>query len=368
MVKQYLLENFIMLFEIVGLFFIMRSSVHVSRRTLIYTYVALALLLFDSIIFTVERWLGNQEGALSPFRPLLSFFDYSLQPVIILLVMQITAPIKKKDLWLIIPVAANLILTFTSQWTHVVCYFSEDNTYHGGPLKYLPYFVFGFYLVVFFIQSIKHYSRYPVKDRINMAYIILASFAGMLLWNLFEYNSAYNSIFTSAIVLYFLFYYIETSKIDSLTGLMNRQCYYKEIKNTFNNKVTAVVSVDMNDLKYYNDSFGHAAGDKALKTVAKVLLMGTRFKKTVFRVGGDEFFILYYAASKEFVEKDIALMRAEMAKTEYVCAFGWSPVHSMSKIEDAVRYADALMYKEKATLKKTKANTDVWLNVEEVKE
>ena len=74
---------------------------------------------------------------------------------------------------------------------------------------------------------------------------------------------------------------------------MNRQCYYADINND-KDKITAVASVDMNDLKKINDSQGHAEGDKALYTVATCLVQGNLSKKHIYRVGGDEFVILVF--------------------------------------------------------------------------
>lgn len=55
---------------------------------------------------------------------------------------------------------------------------------------------------------------------------------------------------------------------------------------------SAVLFVDLDDLKVLNDSFGHGGGDEALIHVAEKLLLGTRANDTVARLGGDEFCVL----------------------------------------------------------------------------
>ncbi|MCR4961476.1 MAG: diguanylate cyclase [Lachnospiraceae bacterium] len=69
-------------------------------------------------------------------------------------------------------------------------------------------------------------------------------------------------------MIYYLSLYVLTAKEDTLTHLLNRQCYYADSEKE-KDMITAVVSVDMNDLKKINDTHGHDAGDKALKTVAE---------------------------------------------------------------------------------------------------
>lgn len=79
-----------------------------------------------------------------------------------------------------------------------------------------------------------------------------------------------SELFASLLIIYYLSLYVLTAKEDTLTQLLNRQCYYADMEKMAD-KITAVVSVDMNDLKKINDSQGHDAGDKALKKVAECL-------------------------------------------------------------------------------------------------
>lgn len=112
----------------------------------------------------------------------------------------------------------------------------------------------------------------------------------------------------------------------------------------------ALVSVDMNGQKLYNDTQGHEAGDTALKTVSAVLWENCGPSGVVYRVGGDEFIILYKSAGDVEPLEAIAAMREKMAQTPYVCAFGYAAKKGKS-VEDAVRRADAEMYADKAALK-----------------
>lgn len=81
---------------------------------------------------------------------------------------------------------------------------------------------------------------------------------------------------------------------DSLTGILNRRGYDKVLQEKYNkaiseNKVIGIVSIDMDNLKVINDTFGHAHGDNALKTIAKALEMSIKDGEYCARNGGDEF-------------------------------------------------------------------------------
>ena len=348
-VLKYIASNFVMLAELVGLWVLSGISVHVTKRTLVYTRASVLLLLLDSVLFNVEVWTQSFE-TLSIWRPILSYSIYALQPVILIMMMQITAPIKKGHFWLLMPEILGTMLYFSSPWTHYVCWFTEDNRYQGGPLSILPYAVFGFYVVIFMIRCALHKGQNHLRDRIVAIYLVLGAVLGVVLYEIFDVTDDYSAIFTSAILLYYLYLYIHMANLDPLTELLNRKCYYKDI-SSYAGRISAVASVDMNELKWVNDTQGHAAGDLAIRTIAVCLAVNSGKSKTVYRVGGDEFMVLYYGKSEEQVVADVKAMRDALAETPYVCAFGYAMTNGSNDIESVIRESDGRMYEDKAQLK-----------------
>lgn len=81
---------------------------------------------------------------------------------------------------------------------------------------------------------------------------------------------------------------------DSLTGILNRRGYDKTLQEKYNyalkyDEHIGIVSIDMDNLKFINDKYGHIHGDIALKTIAKALSMSMKDDDYCARVGGDEF-------------------------------------------------------------------------------
>ena len=90
---------------------------------------------------------------------------------------------------------------------------------------------------------------------------------------------------------------------DTLTGLPNRQLFYDRagiaIANARREKhKIAVITLDVDGLKFINDHFGHMAGDRVLVTIANRLEGLLRKGDTVSRFGGDEFLILLNAVNR----------------------------------------------------------------------
>ena len=84
---------------------------------------------------------------------------------------------------------------------------------------------------------------------------------------------------------------------DSLTGLVNRRRFRRALEETISlnsryGATGAVLVIDIDGLKAVNDSFGHPAGDSALRRVAAVLRGRVRATDVIARMGGDEFAVL----------------------------------------------------------------------------
>lgn len=88
------------------------------------------------------------------------------------------------------------------------------------------------------------------------------------------------------------------SKEDPLTGVYNRRYFEEKIREEAYRAMRqkyplTLLMLDLNKFKWYNDHFGHRAGDEVLKKVAKRLKSSVRDKvDAVCRYGGDEFVIL----------------------------------------------------------------------------
>lgn len=84
---------------------------------------------------------------------------------------------------------------------------------------------------------------------------------------------------------------------DALTGLANRSLFTNRVEHAVamharNGQGVVVMFCDLDDFKHVNDSFGHAAGDALLVTVANRMRRVVRASDTVARLGGDEFAFL----------------------------------------------------------------------------
>ncbi len=83
---------------------------------------------------------------------------------------------------------------------------------------------------------------------------------------------------------------------DALTGVLNARAYYEVCDRMIrvaqrNSEPYAVLFVDLDHFKSINDTYGHAAGDHVLKSVADCLTRNIRHSDALGRIGGEEFSI-----------------------------------------------------------------------------
>ena len=98
---------------------------------------------------------------------------------------------------------------------------------------------------------------------------------------------------------------------DSLTGLPNRTLFMELLEYTVegskrNNKLHAILFLDLDRFKNINDSLGHLIGDMLLQEVAARLSLCVRGSDSVARLGGDEFTILLYNIDKPDVAATVS--------------------------------------------------------------
>ena len=155
---------------------------------------------------------------------------------------------------------------------------------------------------------------------------------------------------------------------DALTGVFNRRGFYKHSmqiikKSRMRRENVIIYSIDMDGLKFINDTFGHSEGDKAIKAISDTLVKCTGDNGICARFGGDEFAVLIKGNALGSGDEFIDLIEAELEKCNTNGRFPYKIAMSCGyeviyyddddSIDEALRKADIKMYKTKR-LKKSK--------------
>ncbi|RUO41874.1 hypothetical protein CWE22_06915 [Pseudidiomarina aestuarii] len=106
---------------------------------------------------------------------------------------------------------------------------------------------------------------------------------------------------------------------DALTSLGNRSLFIPLLENEMKraermNRAFALALIDLDNFKSFNDSFGHALGDKVLKEFAQLVRKNLRDIDVAARMGGDEFAILFPETPMSEARHAVERLRKQVEK------------------------------------------------------
>ncbi len=149
---------------------------------------------------------------------------------------------------------------------------------------------------------------------------------------------------------------------DSLTGLFNRLAYDRAISAVdVSSAAYIIVICDLNNLKYFNDTYGHTIGDTYIKDSASLIKQAFKNLGPVYRIGGDEFCIIMKDKSifqYETATRQLDTLLYNYNKTSEILkmniAYGYALYDKKidHDIYETRNRADAMMYEKKFFMKK----------------
>ena len=117
----------------------------------------------------------------------------------------------------------------------------------------------------------------------------------------------------------------QLSTVDRLTGLLNRGYFDERIEEEASRarrygRPLTVALIDLDKFKQFNDTYGHAAGDDALRTLANVLKLSVRRSDIVARYGGEEFVVMFPETPVHEAMEKLETIRERIAALRIVIA------------------------------------------------
>ncbi len=197
-------------------------------------------------------------------------------------------------------------------------------------------------------------NNFPVLFVLNMAIFIPIVIAPVLAWPLVGSHFRLINIERE---LYF------SATYDMLTGFLSRNAFFSNLKLVHdlairNKTPLTIASIDIDEFKKINDSYGHAAGDEVLRVFGDLVKSAVRKSDFVGRVGGDEFvLVLPYTevAEASHVAENIRALVENTPVTygnmqiSFSLSIGISQVDSFTPemIDEVLVYSDKALYQAK---------------------
>ena len=148
---------------------------------------------------------------------------------------------------------------------------------------------------------------------------------------------------------------------DALTGVQSRLAYDDQIEQEIARwerygSPFSYVILDIDHFKNINDKYGHSAGDKALKTIAEIMLQQIRKSDFIFRIGGEEFVLLLINTEVSKVEVLVEKLRKVVFAREFhfdqdsvslSLSAGLTETRDGDSVKSIYERADATLYRAK---------------------
>lgn len=348
--------NFTAISSIVVLIAFIKTNVSFSDRINRFFLLSCSL----ALILTISdntRFITAHLDQPNIFRYISAGVGYAIRPSIIYILAIIAGRHEKKiNLLIIIPLYFCILVSIMSIFPFskgIMFSFSQTNDFVRGPLGFLSHITCGIYsvfIIYFSIRNLK-YNRYEL---IVVVFILLAGITAAFLENKFKFDFILSQVIVAGIIFYYLYLCVQTYKRDTLTNLMNRRCFYLELNHLLKNDLI-LLSMDLNNLKHYNDTLGHSAGDRALVTTTKYMLSHFSKDAKIYRTGGDEFMAIFTGKDELFVKNLVEDFQKDLNNTEYRVACGVAKYSSGDDIEKIITLSDERMYSDKVKIKNQEA-------------
>lgn len=299
------------------------------------------------VITDVLESIAQLDPARRTLRIITSIAGYTLRPAAILGFLLVVWPPEKPKWFLWIPVALNGLLYTTAAFLPLTFYFDGEYHFHRGPLVGTVYVVCIVYLILVLITIHRRFRDRRGGDTAMIYLCAVGSIGATVIDGVFGGISLISAILISSLVFY-LFLRMQDMDHDPLTRLWNRRIFYEDCTK-LGSAITAVASVDMNGLKHLNDELGHETGDRALQAIGRAFRSITGKKILTYRVGGDEFMILFVHCSQEEIKNAMLSFTNAIWELGQSVAVGLATsVECNHSLNEMIRVSDWRMYADKS--------------------
>ncbi len=327
-------------------------------------FIILGLSLALAAFVAIEEYTRSRTDLIF-LATLCSLLGYVIRPIVIYFFIRLADRERLVPCWIfIILFVINFLFYLPALFinnealSHFAYYYVVNATNDGiefvrGSFNFSSHILSGILLAYLVFISFRMISLKHRDDALMVLTCVLFVVIAVLLESLAIATNLLNMTISISCVFYYLFLNRDDNRRDALTRLFTRKTYYVDLAK-YEKRIVGVISIDMNGLKYLNDTKGHEEGDNAIICVGKAILMSIKKDMLAYRMGGDEFLITAYSSKREELDNISNKIKNIVESSGYYCSTGvaYKDKESIS-YQELVELSEVEMYNDKANFYKT---------------
>ena len=363
-IPNYLISN-IPLFSISAvMIFLAIRNFRVRRKESIYFLVFTSIVLVLSAVCALEKY--SQRAGLPVVGTIFTTLGYILRPILLFIFVLLSNMDFKRERWFFNMIGIPLLINTTvyilplfmgvEPLRTLVFYYQMNDAggadfMRGTFLNFTSHAICLFYLgVLVFVSTVRFHGKHRRDGLVLLlcvAVILLTVIAEMITGR----NDLLNIVCEICAMINYIFIMTVNSSRDPLTNLYDRRTYLEDVSR-YKSIVNGLIMIDMNELKFVNDNYGHQIGDEALHELAQIF--DTSVEPSImctYRVSGDEFIILMFQGKIEQLDSTVTRIRQRVDECKYSAAIGSCFIDKKAgdiSFEEAYQKAEELMYQDKS--------------------
>lgn len=329
-----------------------------QRRTFLLTFILIGVI---SVLELVTVIVDGTPVRLRPVNIMANYLGFGLTPAVPFLMVY--AMDRSDEVRLSLKAAAALeilyllILTAGTFSGGLVFAVDAENHYAREQGFWLYMLMYGGGILYLMINTLKMTQTYQNRGRVLIYGLAVFLVAGTMIQIVLPTLHITWLCVTLISVLYYLYCNEMWNQLDGLTGLLSQKSYLNRTLNLRPEDKMLIV-LDLDNFKYINDTYGHQAGDQCLKVIAECLKKAYSRYGNCYRIGGDEFCVLFREPEKEkYCREKFYWIIEKRRKSLHMlpgASYGSALIEEQESISDTKARADANMYADKKARKQTK--------------
>ena len=295
------------------------------------TFVVLINLIITTILEVTNTFQPN--SGMQILFSILNAINFILAPItcaaglsFIYRYINKTGGSNKYQIFNIVPIIFCVIVVAINIFEPIIFYINTQFEYYSY-LRCIVILIYAVYGIILIATNIVKISKSDIL--LLLSYIILPLIASLIPKEIVEVSLVL-PIITGIVSAAYIFFEGNLMTIDEVTGAVLRKSLIQKLEEVEKEKSKcSLIYLDLDYLKEINDKNGHAAGEQALKTFAKICMQNINGNNFLARYGGDDFIIFLEDANEKVILATITAIKEKLDEeniknSEYKIEFSYT--------------------------------------------